>query len=285
MKPASPEGTLLGLNQIVSMDRWQLESRSRTMAHPLYLGSGVALCRIMGRFKLYVSTSDVGFGAHVMLDGLWESWLTVFMARIIKSGMSVVDVGANHGYYTVLFADLVGPQGRVAAIEPHPETARLLRRSVDVNGFGRRVAVMEQAAGLVDGAQVTLHMPDGEPKNARVVGVGVEARSDRVRVVSGRLDTLLADWPRVDFLKIDVEGAEEAAIGGLSAILDRDRPKLLLEFNALRCTDAEGLIDRLSALYGQILSVDFNSHALPVSRETLLDRRRTEDWILYLSRD
>lgn len=286
LKRARPdESSLLGLMQIAKMDRWDLEEQSRRRAQAVYLGDGVALCRVLGRFKLYVATSDVGFGAHIMLDGVWEPWLTVFMARIIKPGMSVIDVGANHGYYTVLFADLVGPSGRVAAIEPHPVTARLLRKSIDVNGFLHRVKVAEMAAGAADNLRLTFHLPHGEPKNARVVDAERGDQPDRVSVKGGTIDRLLSKWQKIDFIKIDVEGAEEDAISGMSGILERDRPRMLLEFNAARGRDPAALLDRLFALYGQIRSVNFDSEAVPVSSEDLLNRRHAEDWLLYLGDD
>lgn len=281
----SPEPGFLALAHIATLDRWALEAQSRRLAQSVYIGNGVVLCRVLGRYKFYVTASDVGFGAHLMLDGVWEGWLTVFMARLIKPGMTVVDVGANHGYYTVLFADLVGPEGRVAAIEPHPVTARLLRMSVDVNGFHQRVKVAEMAAMSADNARVTLHLPEGEPKNARIIDVGVDARPDRVSVKGGTIDRLLSRWSKIDFIKVDVEGAEEDAIMGMSGILERDRPRMLLEFNVGRGRDPAALIDRLFALYGEIRSVDFDSVATPVSREALLNPKQTEDWILYLAAD
>lgn len=275
------DGALLGANHIAEMDRWTLENHARRLAHSVYVGDRVALGRILGRYKLYVATTDVGFGAHVLLDGLWESWLTVFMARIIKRGMNVIDVGANHGYYTVLFADLVGPDGLVAAIEPHPRTAELLRRSVDVNGFSGRVTVTEMAASAEDGGSLVFHAPPTEPKNARVVPGGDLSHPEHVKVKAGRIDSIVKRWDRVDFVKIDVEGAEEAALAGLTRVLKRDKPRLLLEFNANRCAAPELLIDRLIKLYGGLRAVGFNCRAEPVSREEVLKPERTEDWILY----
>ncbi len=281
--PALPpvELNLIGRNELVSMDRWALERRSRALAQALYLGDGVMLCRVLGRYKIYVASDDVGFGAHLMLDGAWEAWLTVFMARRLREGMRVVDVGANHGYYTAMFADLVGSAGRVAAIEPGPRTASLLRRTVAVNGFEDRVSVFEVAATEFDSVSLILASPFHEPKNARIVSDDQAGMPDTVTVTGARLDALLHDWPRVDFIKIDVEGAEEAVLAGAWPILRRDRPGLLLEFNAGRCRDPGSLLDRLVLLYGRLRAVSFDSQAEPVSRSALLDGRRQDDWLLW----
>lgn len=278
---SSPELNLIGLNELVSLDRWALERRSRALAHTVFLGDHLTLCRVLGRYKLYVPTTDVGFGAHVMMDGIWEPWLTVFMAGRLKHGMQIVDAGANHGYYTVLFADLVGPTGRVAAIEPNPVTASLLRQSVSVNGYGDRVDVFETALAASDSEGLVFLAPGSEPKNARVLAAHEVGQADTILVSGTRLDALLADWPRVDFIKIDVEGAEEAMLSGAWGIISRDRPELLLEFNSGRCTDPAGLLDRLEGLYNQpAVYVRFDCTTCPVDRATLLDTTNREDWLL-----
>jgi FkbM family methyltransferase len=286
MPPFPPaELNLIGENELVALDRWALERRSRALAQALYLGEGVMLCRALGRYKMYVASDDVGFGAHLMLDGAWETWLTVFMARRLRQGMRVVDVGANHGYYTAMFADLVGPSGRVAAIEPGPRTASLLRKTVTVNGFDDRVTVFEVAATDSDDAILVLSTPSHEPKNARIVGDDQAGMPVTVTVSGARLDTLLQDWSGIDFIKVDVEGAEEAMLAGAWPLLERDRPGLLLEFNAGRCRDPGGLLDRLILLYGQLRAVSFDSLAEPVSRADLLDVSRQEDWLLWFGED
>jgi len=60
-------------------------------------------------------------------DGFWESWVTVAVARHLQAGMCCVDVGANYGYYTLLMASFVGPEGRIIACEPIPSLANAYR--------------------------------------------------------------------------------------------------------------------------------------------------------------
>lgn len=275
---------LVGLNELTRLNRWELERRSRALAAATYLGDKIAVCRILGRYKMFISTADVGFGPHLLLDGLWESWLTVFMAGQVKPGMNVVDAGANHGYYTLLFADLVGEQGRVAAFEPNPPIARLLNQTIAVNGFSARTTVFEKALVDQDGVELIFHAVDDEPKNARIVDPSY-ASSDYTLVIQGaRLDTLLAEWPRVDFMKVDVEGAEEAMIRGATSILERDRPALVLEFSALRCQEPEKLLQYLAGIYGAPSVINFDSKLVPASTEALLDLSNREDWLLYYRR-
>jgi FkbM family methyltransferase len=276
---------LIGLNELPTIDRWELERRARGAVQPVYLGGSLALCRILARYKFFVDTTDVGFGAHLLLDGFWESWLTTFIAARVKTGDAVIDVGANHGYYTLLMADLVGPSGRVAAVEPNPSICRLLRKSVSLNGFATRVEVLEQAAIAEDGRTVSLSLPANEPKNAHLIASSEQAIARGeivVNVKGGRLATALDDWDRLDFVKIDVEGAEEATVDGLFPLLERFRPQLVLEFNALRCARPRVLLARLLELYGTLQCILFDGEAHPVDIEALLDVDQREDWLLYV---
>ena len=76
-------------------DRYALEDRCRALTNSVYLGDHTTLCRVLGYYKMYLDTNDTGFASHLMLDGFWEMWLTIFFARRIQPGMTVIDVGAN----------------------------------------------------------------------------------------------------------------------------------------------------------------------------------------------
>lgn len=280
----STRDRLITRKELTRLSSAALLKRSRALAQTVFVGDGTVLCRVLGRYRLFVTADDVGFGVHVMLDGAWETWLTRFMARRITPGMTVVDAGANHGYYTLMFAHLVGPTGRVAAIEPHPRTASLLQRSLYANGFQPWVSVFEMAAGAQDDAVVHLHAPDHEPKNAHLLNAEPGPGVTTFAVKAGRIATMLADWPRVDFMKVDVEGAEEGFIDGAWPILERDRPALVLEFNACRCADPAGLLDRLSGLYGRIGVIGYDGKVTQTPRAILEDRDLRKDWLLFFER-
>ena len=278
-----PTLPLVGLNELRIADRWVLEDRARALTHVINLGDGIMLCRILGRYKLYVPASDAGFGAHVMMEGMWEGWLTTFVAKRIKAGMIAVDVGANHGYYTLLLADLVEASGKVLAIEPHPRTAALLRRSVFVNGFDGRVKVLEAAAVARDGEDLFFYADPTEPKNAHVLEGAPEPSANITQVKGASLDRALAAYGRVDFMKIDVEGAEEDTLAGGMGVIEKYRPDILLEFNVHRCKDPVGLLDRLEAVYGALHVLTYESMLERADRAALLDSSRREDWSLYLT--
>src|SRR5512146_2252328 len=131
----------MGVPPFVLADRATLETAARQAAQAVPLGDGALLCRVLGKYLMFVDPHDLGVTPRLCLDGFWESWVTTAVARALVPEGFVVDVGANHGYYTMLLADGVGRRGRVLAIEPNPSLAALLELSVEVNGFGDRVRV------------------------------------------------------------------------------------------------------------------------------------------------
>jgi FkbM family methyltransferase len=264
-----------------------LEARCRARAQTAYLGGNKALCRILGRYKMFVDTRDRGLCAHLLLDGYWEIGLTMHMARHVRAGMAAIDVGANFGYYTILLGALVGEHGHVYAIEPAPPTAAMLRRSLLLNGFFQNARVIEAAAGAAGGETALLHVPDGEPKNAQLIASrdAAEARGgDLYEVPVVQIDALAEHWPRIDFVKIDAEGAEEAIIAGMAARLRRDKPHLVLEFNARRARDPAGLLAILGDIYGRgPRYLDLHGNLRNAAPGQLLTEQLGIDWLVVFT--
>lgn len=273
-------------HELAALDRPRAEAAIRTRVQSAFLGNNVALTRILGRYKFFVDTRDEGFGSHVLLDGYWEIWLTLFLARNLRGGMTVVDVGANCGYYSLMCAEFVGTDGRLVAVEPNPSAADLLERSISLNGFRDRTAIERTALGEESGRELLLYVPNCEPKNALIVDTPevVDPAAGRlVAVTSTTMDDLLADYRQVDFIKIDAEGSEERIYAGMEATVERHRPTIVMEFNAARYPDAGGFLDRMANAYGGMFHIDFDGAAMPVSRRELLETRRGQDWLLVLS--
>ena len=259
-----------------------LEALCRARAQPVYIGENEALCRILGRYKLYVDARDRGLCAHLLLDGFWEMGLTMHMARQVRAGMVAIDVGANFGYYTILLGALVGDTGRVYAIEPAPTAAAMLRRSVELNGLQNVATVIEAAAGAADDAHSLLFVPQREPKNAQIVASpeGLDAGGSLHDVPQTRIDSLTAAGTRVDFVKIDAEGAEEAIVAGMLETLRRDQPRLVLEFNAARAREPDRLLATLCEVYGAPRYLDLHGDVRDTTVPKLLRERYAVDWLL-----
>jgi FkbM family methyltransferase len=151
---------------------------------------------------------------------------------IVQRGDIVIDAGANVGYFTMLFADLVGRHGEVHAFEPVPATFQLL--SENIRRFPSYRNVRLNCAALGDRDQRTdILIPQGDYGQAALVrhrdGSWREAEIVSTNTEMLRLDQYAQHLARIDFVKCDVEGAELLVLRGGEATLRRCRPKIYLE--------------------------------------------------------
>lgn len=134
-------------------------------------------------------------------------------ARLIRPGMTVVDVGANIGVNTALFARLVGPAGAVHAFEPEPENFARLSLAMQ----GRRNVTLTQAAVAEASGDRALYLSAQLNVDHRLYDPGDGRRAVTIRSVA--LDDYFAMDARVDFVKIDIQGAECQALRGMRRVL------------------------------------------------------------------
>jgi FkbM family methyltransferase len=266
-------------HHLATWSRPTLEAAIRRRVQTAYLGDGLVLARILGRHKIFLRSSDRGFACHVMLDGFWEMWLTQFLARRVKPGMTVVDVGANFGYFTLLLGDAVGETGHVIAAEPNPDAASLLQETVTLNGHGARTRVAPFALGASAG-RGWLYAPHGEPKNAALVGTDDLPGGRTVEVSTLTLDEVALEYPKVDLVKIDAEGGELGIVAGMRKLIARDRPTIVLEFNAARYAEPRSFLDELLASYGTAQELSLDGTILSLDTTSVLDQTSLEDRIL-----
>ena len=159
--------------------------------------------------------------------GSFEPNEFAFLDRVLRPGMVFVDVGANDGYYTLFAARRVGPSGRVVAAEPSSRERAHLQRNLGRNGLDN-VSVVPAAIGSVSGL-ADLHLAHGVHAGHNTLGGFAHddvVRASLERVPIEPLDSVVArlGLTKVDFVKIDVEGAEAHVIEGASTVLTSMRP-------------------------------------------------------------
>lgn len=152
-------GGLLDTSTIASLPQDVAIAEIRKHCYSVYLGDSTALCRVLGRYKMFVDTRDIGFANHLLMDGSWEFNLTQFIVQRVSRGMRVADIGANFGYYSILMSGLVGDDGFCHSFEPNPAAAKLLRQSLDVNGFDWRSKVHQVAVSSETGSSPQFWVP------------------------------------------------------------------------------------------------------------------------------
>jgi FkbM family methyltransferase len=161
-------------------------------------------------------------------------------ARVLalEPGQVFVDIGANSGYFTILAGARVGADGHVFAFEPNPVVHRRLSRHVDMNRMNDRVRVFDVAIADRDADDVNLFIScrtDNSGLSSLIPSVAALAsgglnRDVKVHVSTSRFDSWMrtALLPRIDLIKIDVEGAELSVLHGMRRTLERLRPQAIV---------------------------------------------------------
>jgi FkbM family methyltransferase len=181
----------------------------------------------LSTFKLLVAFGQDQYFAPCLRDqGYWEPAETLVLQRMLQSGMSVIDIGAHVGYFSVLMAQCVGSTGRVTAFEPDPAHFRLLCANLLINECdqveARRLAITDARD------QGRLYRSPVNPGDQRLHPV---AGRSSVPVRCESLDGQLGQ-AGIDLVKMDCQGSEPMILDGMSGLIqrNRDRMGLLMEF-------------------------------------------------------
>ncbi len=168
----------------------------------------------------------VGSSGKIMryLTTTYESRLTYYSQKLIKEGDVVFDIGAHVGYFTLLFSMLVGDKGKVFSFEPNKNNFCLLDKHVRINKL-QNVRILPYAVYDIDGF-LSFKIGDGS-------GTGKISDDGQyfVSVVSVDSFVLKNKIDRLDFLKVDVEGAEDKVIEGAKDTLKKFQPTIFLSLH------------------------------------------------------
>lgn len=203
-------------------------------------------------------------GRRVFAEGHYdrdrvEAVLTILDAEglIPEAGMTVVEIGANIGTQALYFS-LSGRVARILAIEPDPRNLALLRRNIEENGLASRVSVVECAIGSAD-SEGLLYRTAGNHGASSLFPR--EGAADSVHVAIRPLSTILAEnaiaQDTVDFIWMDIEGAEPQACASIEGLLRRQVP-MMMEFSPsiYGPEAAEAFIRLLGRYYRRCLRFD-----------------------------
>lgn len=203
-------------------------------------GSALAVkpleCRLFNGTRMRCDLRD-HVQRQIYFRGAYEPIETYLVKHLLRPGMIVIDAGANVGQYTLITAVEVGRHGEVHAFEPVPNNFERLVAHVQENGLDSTVR-MNMTALWHCSERVRLHRGPAETGDNHLYAIGVPpAAVDTLSAAALRLDDYVAEkgLRRVDFIKIDVEGAEWFAFQGAAALLSRWRPTMLVEVNRRAC--------------------------------------------------
>ena len=176
------------------------------------------------------------FVGAALFHGGFENTECSFVEFFLRPGMTVLDIGAHHGFYTLLASQRVGPEGKVIAVEASPRERERLRLHLRINGC-RNVRVDSRALGEAEGYAELYVVHGGQTGCNSLRRPAVFAPTEAIPVRIERLDTVLREHQigKVDFIKLDVEGAELSVLKGAPQLLaNGPRPVILIEVFDIR---------------------------------------------------
>jgi len=184
-------------------------------------------------FKLLIDPkNDRGVERSIYYTGTYEKGTLHVISGLLKPGDTFVDVGANIGIMSILAAGRVGAEGRVVAFEPNPETRRILEANVSMNDIVN-LEVKQFAVGA--SASIGVIFDHSDPNRGRATMVKPDQNGVGHEVVVVALDEQFKGSERVDMIKLDIEGYELEALKGMTALLKRSEPPMLIiEYSELR---------------------------------------------------
>ena len=230
------------------------QQRSPTPFSVRLSNDDVAYVAVNG-IEVALDRADRSVSGPIINDGFWEPHVEHVLRRLLTPGSVFVDIGANVGWHTALASSVVGVDGHVYAIEPNPDNARLIAHTIERNGLSN-VYLIPIALGESTGF--------ASFRSAIGSNGGFLNHDERdsldpsVTIVpTMRFDDL--DIPRVDVVKIDVEGAEPIVFRGATATIERDHPVIVFEFSCEMTERVSGVSPRdhlkMFESYGYTLSM------------------------------
>ncbi|MBN8923488.1 MAG: hypothetical protein BGP10_05755 [Rhodanobacter sp. 68-29] len=161
----------------------------------------------------------------------YEARLQRFYEQILAPGMCVVDVGAHIGRHGFEMLRLIEPHGRILLFEPLPNLFAQLDNAARSRYAGRNVQVLPYALSNQEGtSEFCIALDALAYSGIKERHYDTETRVSRITVEVRRLDDFVQDWPRLDYIKIDTEGAEWNVLQGSLRSIERFRPTVSFEF-------------------------------------------------------
>lgn len=175
--------------------------------------------------KMFLGPED---SLGLSLNPVYEEYETEIMEKEISEGDVILDIGANIGYFTLLFARWAGKKGKVFSFEPDPANFALLKKNVEVNGYENVVLVNKAVSDKTWKSK--LHLSEENKVDHRIYNSHDGRKS--VEIQSMRLDDYFKGYKgKVDFIKMDIQGAEGRAVKGMPDLLKKNKNmKLVSEF-------------------------------------------------------
>ena len=220
---------------------------------------------------LFIDSNDK-VAVETYLNTEYEPGTTNFLKTILKKGMNVINIGANIGYFTLLAAREVGPDGKVFAFEPFPQTVELLKKNILINGFENVIIESKAVSNKTDFATLltggrSLHNFISKKKFPQLT---------EIKVPTITVDEFLKHKNiNIDLILIDAEGQESLIFEGMKNTLQSQNLEVIFEFNPFTLefsdTTPNDLLDQIQKMGFLQYLIDENTSLLkPITKSELI---------------
>ena len=226
---------------------------------------------------------------QIGVNSFWEKDITDFFVQNVKPSETVVEIGANIGYYTTLLSKLVGKNGHVFSYEANDEVYKMAKLSLEFNRLEENVTLKNVAVADHDGSvEFVSDSANGVKFSTINIGEGHIKRgfdlfaTKKVRCVI--LDNDLPDLKNADWLRMDIEGSEILALSGAKRIIENSpKLKIVMEWDTSmmkKYGNVEQLIDQMHGYGFKFFSIPAGKSASPITKEELLSSSELQNVFL-----
>ncbi|GJL54515.1 MAG: hypothetical protein NPIRA02_16470 [Nitrospirales bacterium] len=200
---------------------------------------------------MHLDLKDKGICRSLILFGTREVDHKIILEKVLKHGMKVLDIGANIGYYVLMEQRLIGPSGRIVAVEPSPSNITLLKRNIELNDYGS-IEVIQGAVSDVSGTRKFYLSEESNLNTFHAIGtIQKHLSGEMIHVTTYTVPELAQAYGSPDLIRMDVEGHEvEIMAGMLDAIAKGTMtPMIIFETHNSRYSDSHDMKSVLRAFF------------------------------------
>ncbi len=234
------------------------------------------VCKTLDSFYICVDKDDYGYAPHAKTDGFWESWITAWILNNVKSNFRVLDIGANHGYYSLMLAQICT---EVDAYEPQKKLCDLINKSKKINNLQNLNIYNSAISNSVGNAEFMVPIHHGMNGTLGNKFSYAPFGFETINVSTDTLDNIGKSY---DFIKIDAEGGENLIWDGMQNYIEKNPHTLyLIEWRYDRYENPEVFAYSIFEKFN-VSEVNTSSFEVEINNPETLFTRKNEDWMLAL---